>query len=164
MAPPDTWHEDMVPLADFMQLGTGEREGKFPFIWTLDKRQHLSRLLLDETMVKSSEERRDFWVMLKAIAGVKAKTPDPAQDIEEKTRRDVVRRIAYERLLLDLIHGDQTLFVRRDEIEAQWDYIDHIRKIWAENDIKPKTYAAGTWGPSAAVALAERDGVTWHDD
>ena len=94
MAPPDTWHEDMVPLADFMQLGTGEREGKFPFIWTLDKRQHLSRLLLDETMVKSSEERRDFWVMLKAIAGVKAKTPDPAQDIEEKTRRDVVRRIA----------------------------------------------------------------------
>ncbi len=94
MAPPDTWHEGMVPLADFMQLGDDEREGKFPFIWTLDKRQHLSRLLLDETMVKSSEERRDFWVMLKAIAGVKAKTPDPAQDIEERTRRDVVRRIA----------------------------------------------------------------------
>ena len=36
--------------------------------------------------------------------------------------------------------------------------------LWAENEIKPKTYAAGTWGPSAAVALAERDGVTWHDD
>ncbi|MCA0978234.1 glucose-6-phosphate dehydrogenase [Qipengyuania flava] len=77
---------------------------------------------------------------------------------------DVVRRIAYERLLLDLIHGDQTLFVRRDEVEAQWDFIDHIRNLWAENDIQPKTYAAGTWGPSAAVALAERDGVTWHDD
>ncbi|MBX7533061.1 glucose-6-phosphate dehydrogenase [Qipengyuania sp. 1XM1-15A] len=77
---------------------------------------------------------------------------------------DVVRRIAYERLLLDLIHGDQTLFVRRDEVEAQWDWIDHIRALWAENEIKPKTYAAGTWGPSAAVALAERDGVTWHDD
>lgn len=77
---------------------------------------------------------------------------------------DVVRRIAYERLLLDLIHGDQTLFVRRDEVEAQWEFIDHIRNLWAENDIQPKTYAAGTWGPSAAVALAERDGVTWHDD
>ena len=77
---------------------------------------------------------------------------------------DVVRRIAYERLLLDLIHGDQTLFVRRDEVEAQWDFIDHIRNLWAENDIQPKIYAAGTWGPSAAVALAERDGVTWHDD
>ncbi|EDL47891.1 glucose-6-phosphate dehydrogenase [Erythrobacter sp. SD-21] len=77
---------------------------------------------------------------------------------------DVVRRIAYERLLLDLIHGDQTLFVRRDEVEAQWDFIDHIRALWAENETQPKTYAAGTWGPSAAVALAERDGVTWHDD
>ena len=77
---------------------------------------------------------------------------------------DVVRRIAYERLLLDLIHGDQTLFVRRDEVEAQWDYIDHIRALWADNGTHPKTYAAGTWGPSSAVALAERDGVTWHDD
>ena len=77
---------------------------------------------------------------------------------------DTVRRIAYERLLLDLVHGDQTLFVRRDEVEAQWDYIDHVRKIWAENETVPKTYAAGTWGPSAAVALAERDGVTWHHD
>ena len=77
---------------------------------------------------------------------------------------DTVRRIAYERLLLDLVHGDQTLFVRRDEVEAQWDYIDHIRKLWAENETAPKTYAAGTWGPSAAIALAERDGVTWHDD
>jgi glucose-6-phosphate 1-dehydrogenase len=77
---------------------------------------------------------------------------------------DVVRRIAYERLLLDLVHGDQTLFVRRDEVEAQWDFIDHIRALWAENETEPKNYAAGTWGPSAAIALAERDGVTWHDD
>ena len=77
---------------------------------------------------------------------------------------DVVRRIAYERLLLDLVHGDQTLFVRRDEVEAQWDFIDHIRALWAENETEPKAYAAGTWGPSAAIALAERDGVTWHDD
>ena len=77
---------------------------------------------------------------------------------------DTVRRIAYERLLLDLIEGDQTLFVRRDEVEAQWEWIDQIRALWAENDMKPKTYSAGSWGPSAAIALAERDGVTWHDD
>jgi pyruvate-ferredoxin/flavodoxin oxidoreductase len=107
MAPPDTWHEDMLPLTDFMQLGADEREGKFPFIWTLDKRQHLSRLLVDETMVKSCEERRDFWVMLKAIAGVKPKAPDTAGDIEEKTRRDVVRRIASG--LMRLAEGDGAL-------------------------------------------------------
>ncbi len=74
-----------------------------------------------------------------------------------------VKRIAYERLLLDLIGGDQTLFVRRDEVEAQWDWIDDIRAVWAEHGVKPKPYAAGNWGPSAAIALAERDGVTWHE-
>jgi glucose-6-phosphate 1-dehydrogenase len=73
------------------------------------------------------------------------------------------RRIAYERLLLDLIEGDQTLFVRRDEVEAQWDWIDAIRAGWTEHGLRPKNYTAGSWGPSAAIALAERDGVTWHD-
>ena len=73
------------------------------------------------------------------------------------------RRIAYERLLLDLIEGDQTLFVRRDEVEAQWDWIDAIRAGWTAEGVTPKTYTAGSWGPSAAIALAERDGVTWHE-
>ena len=74
-----------------------------------------------------------------------------------------VRRIAYERLLLDLVEGDQTLFVRRDEVEAQWEWIDAIRALWDEEGLTPKTYTAGSWGPSAAIALAERDGVTWHE-
>jgi len=73
------------------------------------------------------------------------------------------RRIAYERLLLDLIEGDQTLFVRRDEVEAQWEWIDAIRSEWVENQLTPKPYTAGSWGPSASIALAERDGVTWHE-
>jgi glucose-6-phosphate 1-dehydrogenase len=74
------------------------------------------------------------------------------------------RRIAYERLLLDLIEGDQTLFVRRDEVEAQWAFVDAIRAGWTANGTKPKSYSSGSWGPSAAVALTERDGVTWQDD
>ena len=73
------------------------------------------------------------------------------------------KRIAYERLLLDLIEGDQTLFVRRDEVEAQWDWIDAIRASWTDHGITPRPYTAGTWGPSAAIALTERDGVTWHE-
>lgn len=73
------------------------------------------------------------------------------------------RRIAYERLLLDLLEGDPTLFVRRDEVEAQWTWIDAIRAGWDTADVKPKPYAAGTWGPSAAIALTERDGVTWNE-
>ena len=76
---------------------------------------------------------------------------------------DVRRRIAYERLLLDLIEGDPTLFVRRDEVEAQWAWVDAIRDGWASAGMTPKSYGAGTWGPSAAIGLAERDGVSWHD-
>ena len=72
------------------------------------------------------------------------------------------RRIAYERLLLDLIEADQTLFVRRDEVEAQWKWIDAIRALWDATALKPKGYGAGSWGPNAAIALTERDGVTWH--
>ena len=74
------------------------------------------------------------------------------------------RHIAYERLLLDLIEGDPTLFVRRDEIEAQWTWVDAIRAGWAANGLKPKSYTSGSWGPAGAIALTERDGVTWQDD
>ena len=73
------------------------------------------------------------------------------------------RRIAYERLLLDLIEGEQTLFLRRDEVEAQWRWIDAIRASWAADGGTVKPYAAGTWGPNAAIALTERDGRSWND-
>ena len=76
---------------------------------------------------------------------------------------DKRRRIAYEQLLLDLIEGRQTLFVRRDEVEAQWAFIDGIRKGWADNNMQPKPYTAGGWGPSAAIALIERDNASWND-
>jgi glucose-6-phosphate 1-dehydrogenase len=75
----------------------------------------------------------------------------------------VRRRIAYERLLLDFIEGDPTLFVRRDEVEAQWEWIDAIRDGWESDQMRPQSYAAGTWGPVDAIALAKRDGVSWHD-
>lgn len=73
------------------------------------------------------------------------------------------RRIAYERLLLDFVEGDQTLFVRRDEVEAAWTWIDSIHNAWAKTGQKPQSYTAGSWGPSASVALTERDGASWHD-
>jgi glucose-6-phosphate 1-dehydrogenase len=73
------------------------------------------------------------------------------------------RRIAYERLLLDLIEGDQTLFVRRDEVEAQWKWVDAVRALWTKTGLKPRNYGAGSWGPNAAIALAERDGMSWHE-
>ncbi len=77
--------------------------------------------------------------------------------------KDVRRRIAYERLLLDAIDGDQTLFVRRDEIEAAWTWIDSIHAGWAAAGSVPKPYAAGSWGPAASIALTERFGHSWHE-
>lgn len=73
------------------------------------------------------------------------------------------RRIAYERLILDLLAGDQTLFVRRDEVEAQWTWIDSIIEGWKAANMKPSPYSSGNWGPSSAIALIERDGASWHD-
>ena len=71
---------------------------------------------------------------------------------------------AYERLLLDVIRGDATLFMRRDEVEAAWRWIDPIRAAWEVEDEPPRPYMAGSWGPSAAVTLIERDGRRWVED
>ena len=71
---------------------------------------------------------------------------------------------AYERLLMDVVRGNQTLFMRRDEVEAAWAWVDPILDAWKASIEGPKPYAAGTWGPSASVAMVERDGRTWYDD
>jgi len=71
---------------------------------------------------------------------------------------------AYERLLMDVVRGNPTLFMRRDEVEAAWKWIDPILAAWDSLRDPPKSYTAGSSGPSAAVALIERDGRTWHED
>jgi glucose-6-phosphate 1-dehydrogenase len=71
---------------------------------------------------------------------------------------------AYERLLLDVIRGRPTLFMRVDELEAAWRWTDEILASWTEQGVEPRPYTSGVWGPSAAVALIERDGRTWHED
>jgi glucose-6-phosphate 1-dehydrogenase len=71
---------------------------------------------------------------------------------------------AYERLLTDVIRGDATLFMRRDEVEASWRWIEPILHGWDRHAPRPIPYAAGTWGPSAGIALMERDGRSWHED
>jgi glucose-6-phosphate 1-dehydrogenase len=73
------------------------------------------------------------------------------------------RRIAYERMLLDVLRGNSALFVRRDEVEAAWKWIDGIIEGWRSTGHKPKPYSAGSWGPSAAIGLPERYGHSWHE-
>jgi len=70
---------------------------------------------------------------------------------------------AYERLLLESLYGNQSLFIRRDEVEQAWTWIDSIQDAWQASNEPPKSYPAGTWGPVAAVSLMARDGREWDE-
>ncbi|WP_395693103.1 glucose-6-phosphate dehydrogenase [Nocardioides sp.] len=70
---------------------------------------------------------------------------------------------AYERLLMDVIKGNATLFMRRDEVEAAWTWAEPILRRWAASPDRPRRYAAGTDGPTAATILLERDGRSWQE-
>ncbi|RLQ87231.1 glucose-6-phosphate dehydrogenase [Notoacmeibacter ruber] len=70
---------------------------------------------------------------------------------------------AYERLLTDVVRGNQTLFMRGDEVEAAWKWIDPIMRAWHERPGDIAGYTAGSWGPAAAIGLIERDGRSWHE-
>ena len=71
---------------------------------------------------------------------------------------------AYERLLMDSVRGNPTLFMRRDEVEAAWSWVEPILNAWEQGRELPRLYPAGSWGPTSAIALIERDGRTWHED
>ena len=71
---------------------------------------------------------------------------------------------AYERLLMDVVRGNPTLFMRSDEVEAAWIWTEYLLKGWQERDMKPKTYAAGSEGPREAEALMVKDGRAWHEN
>ena len=92
-APPETWNENMVMLADFLQRDADEREGKFPFIWAVDAKNRLIRLLVTADMVRSTEERMHFWRQLRNIAGLDAQAAD-AEAIAERVRTDLLARIS----------------------------------------------------------------------
>jgi glucose-6-phosphate 1-dehydrogenase len=70
---------------------------------------------------------------------------------------------AYERLLMDVVRGNPTLFMRRDEVEAAWQWAEPILDRWRVPPNSPKRYPAGTSGPTAAATLLERDHRTWQE-
>lgn len=92
-APRDSWNDNMIVLSEFLELSLDEREGKFPYIWAVDRKQRLSRVLVAKKIVESCEERRDFWIMLRDIAGIKTEKQAEPVDIENKVRAEVVGRI-----------------------------------------------------------------------
>ena len=71
---------------------------------------------------------------------------------------------AYERLLMEVLRGNPALFMRRDEVEAAWHWIDSIIEGWAETKHKVESYVSGSWGPTGASSLLDRDGRAWHPE
>ncbi|MBI1352879.1 MAG: pyruvate ferredoxin oxidoreductase [Acidobacteria bacterium] len=105
VAPQDAWNDNMVPLAEFLDLSADERTGKFPYVWSVDRKQRLTRLLVDKAMVESAEDRKDFWIMLRSLAGLApGEQPPSREQIEREVRRDVVGKLAAG--LLQLVSGE----------------------------------------------------------
>ena len=71
---------------------------------------------------------------------------------------------AYERLLLDVVRGNRALFMRRDEVEAAWHWVEPIIEAWRESGENPRPYQAGTMGPAASSNLIDREERSWHED
>ncbi|MCG6658100.1 glucose-6-phosphate dehydrogenase [Halomonas campisalis] len=71
---------------------------------------------------------------------------------------------AYERLLLEVMKGQQYLFVRRDEVEYAWRWCDSLIAAWEDRNERPRRYPAGSWGPVASIAMITQDGRSWYED
>ena len=102
VAPPDTWNENMVPLADFIDLEEVDREGLFPYIWSVNKKNQLIRVIVAEEIVRSSEERLSYWRTLKGLAGLTRKI-DPVQ-IANQVRSETAQKLAHG--LMSILSGE----------------------------------------------------------
>lgn len=101
--------------------------------------------------------------------GMMVKVPGSGMNLEREhlnlNLKDGENRtpLAYERLLLDVIRGNATLFMHRDEVEEAWRWIEPILEGWEERGDRPRYYGAGTWGPPESIALVVRDNRVWYE-
>ena len=109
-APPETWDQgdpagtgaagavDMVPLHEFLELDEDDRDGRYPYIWALDGKNRLMRILVAQEIVKSCEERRDFWRQLKSLAGVEHRFD--MQAVVEQAKAEMAQKLTHSLLAL----------------------------------------------------------------
>jgi glucose-6-phosphate 1-dehydrogenase len=96
------------------------------------------------------------------VPGPSVKTAPVTMEFRYATSFGAEPPEAYERLLLETMLGDSTLFARRDEVETAWAWLDPLLNHWAADPRPPDFYPAGSWGPESADALIERDGRKWR--
>jgi glucose-6-phosphate 1-dehydrogenase len=137
-------HFEDVPLSIFEAAGSDHTPNRL--VISLQPRESITLTLLAKT---PGEHMR-----LRPV--------DLSLDMAESLRAPQLD--AYERLLGDVIKGNLMLFMRRDELDAAWRWIDPIREAWLQSEERPKSYTAGSWGPAASSALIGRDGFVWHGE
>ena len=103
-APPETWGPEMIPFHEFLDMDEDEREGNYPFIWGVDGKNRLIRILCSREIVKSGEERRQFWRQLKGIAGELNRVDVDA--LVEQTKAEMANRLSS--TLLSLVASGNT--------------------------------------------------------
>jgi len=163
----DTWRWAGVPF--YLRTGKRLQQHVAEIIVTFD---HVPHSIFEGPFSMQAPNRLviqlqpDECITLRILAkspgeAMRLRPVDLALDLAESFKARPLE--AYERLLGDAIHGNLTLFMRRDEVEAAWRWIDPIRSAWTADGDGPRPYAAGTWGPATANFLITRDGHAWYD-
>lgn len=123
------------------------------------------RNVVANRLVITLQPRESVRLYLKAKQpGKGMKLTDVHLDLDFRQAMPLRVADAYERLILDTIRGDLTLFVRDDELNAAWEWIDPIIEGWNRANDGPKHYTAGSWGPAAATLLAAKSGTAWREE
>ena len=164
----DTWRWAGVPF--YLRTGKRLQSRLTELVVTFDEVPHpifekaqTSRTANELVIRLQPDESITMTILAKNPGeGMRLKPVNLALDLGEtfKTRS----LDAYERLLMDTVKGNLTLFMRRDELDAAWRWVDPILAGWQQHDERPKTYTAGSWGPAASSSLIGRDGFAWHDE
>ncbi|MBS0393691.1 MAG: glucose-6-phosphate dehydrogenase [Proteobacteria bacterium] len=164
----DTWRWAGVPF--YLRTGKRLHEHVAEIVVTFEQVPHsifegpFSSQLPNRLVIRLQP---DECITLRILAkspgeAMRLKPVDLALDLGESFKGRPLE--AYERLLGDAILGNLTLFMRRDEVDAAWNWIDPIRAAWDADEQGPRPYAAGSWGPAASSALIARDGFAWYDE
>jgi glucose-6-phosphate 1-dehydrogenase len=163
----DTWRWSEVPI--YMRVGKCLPKSateisvhfkKAPMVlFNRDSMEHDQNVLVIRIQPDEGISLR----MMAKIPGTSLRIEPVKMDFHYGTSFGKPSPEAYERLLLDAMSGDATLFARRDEVEEAWAFIDTIENAWTGENPPPLTfYPAGSWGPEEADELLARDGRTWR--
>jgi pyruvate-ferredoxin/flavodoxin oxidoreductase len=103
-APPETWNDDMTPLHEFLEQEADDREGLYPYIWGVDGRNRLMRVMVSEQLVRASEDRLNYWRLLKSLTGVDRVVDEDA--IADQARAEMAQKLSAS--LLSLVTSGDT--------------------------------------------------------